>query len=192
MARVVRMPPAARMGLAAPTAHVAPPGNAAPRRKSTGRRSRAEIYGKHAAPKPSTTETQAGLLIKLIVSTIKPQCWTENGGSCTAEFFPTGMGLVVCAPPDVQEQVADLLDAVRKLQDVQVATEVKIVTATGGPAQEMLDRAAMSNVAAGQPLFLAPCQVARFMKALESDCHATVVQAPEGDLLQRPNVDGRL
>ena len=57
--------------------------------------------------------------------------------------------------------------------------EVKIVTVTGAPAQEMLDQTAMSNVAAGQPLFLAPCQVARFLTALESDRHASIVQAPK-------------
>src|SRR5205085_10263789 len=44
------------------------------------------------------------------------------------EYMPIGMALVIIQTPDVQEQVADLLDALRRLQDLQVAVEVRMIT----------------------------------------------------------------
>jgi hypothetical protein len=80
-----------------------------------------------AAAVPSAPTVHEAL-IKLITSTVSPQCWAALGGCCTVEYYPVGMGLVVHAPADVQEQVADLLGALRRLQDVEVAVEMRLVT----------------------------------------------------------------
>jgi type II secretory pathway component GspD/PulD (secretin) len=68
------------------------------------------------------------VLIKLVTNTVSPQTWSDVGGSGTIEYFPIGMALVINQTPDIQEQVAELLAALRRLQDMEVAVEVRIVT----------------------------------------------------------------
>jgi type II secretory pathway component GspD/PulD (secretin)/tetratricopeptide (TPR) repeat protein len=75
-----------------------------------------------------TKQTMQDMLIKLITNTVKPQTWAEVGGSGTIDYMPIGMALVINQTPDVQEQVADLLEALRRLQDLQVAVEIRIIT----------------------------------------------------------------
>ncbi len=75
-----------------------------------------------------TKQTYQDMLIKLITSTVAPTTWAEVGGSGSIDYMPIGMALVVNQTPDVQEQVSDLLDALRKLQDLEVAVEVRIIT----------------------------------------------------------------
>jgi type II secretory pathway component GspD/PulD (secretin)/tetratricopeptide (TPR) repeat protein len=75
-----------------------------------------------------TKQTMQDMLIKLITNTVAPQSWAEVGGSGTIDYMPIGMALVINQTPDVQEQVADLLEALRRLQDLEVAVEVRIIT----------------------------------------------------------------
>lgn len=68
------------------------------------------------------------VLIKLVTNTIQPHTWADVGGAGTIDYFPIGMALVVNQFDDVQEQIADLLDQLRRLQDVEVAIEVRMVS----------------------------------------------------------------
>jgi hypothetical protein len=72
--------------------------------------------------------TQEEQLINLIINTIDPASWSQRGGSATVEYFPLGMALVVNQTPAVQEQIADFLAALRRLQDAQVVVEMRLVT----------------------------------------------------------------
>jgi type II secretory pathway component GspD/PulD (secretin) len=67
-------------------------------------------------------------LINLIQNCISPQSWSAVGGAGTIDYFPTGLALVINQTMDVQEQVADLLEALRRLQDLEVAVEVRMIT----------------------------------------------------------------
>lgn len=75
-----------------------------------------------------TKQSMQDMLIKLITNTVAPQSWAEVGGAGTIDYMPIGMALVINQTPDVQEQVQDLLDALRRLQDLEVAVEVRIIT----------------------------------------------------------------
>src|SRR3989442_15596815 len=77
----------------------------------------------HASP--PTCEKQ---LIKLIETTVFPGSWADNGGRGTIEFMPIGMVLVVNQTPEIQEYVAKLLDRMRRVQDLQVALEVRVMS----------------------------------------------------------------
>lgn len=68
------------------------------------------------------------VLIKLVTNTVQPHTWADVGGAGTIDYFPIGMALVVNQFDDVQEQIADLLDQLRRLQDVEVAIEVRMVS----------------------------------------------------------------
>jgi type II secretory pathway component GspD/PulD (secretin) len=77
---------------------------------------------------PGQTHTVQDMLIKLITNTIEPHSWSDVGGPGTIDYFPIGMALIINQTPDVQEQVAELLDALRRLQDLEVSVEVRMIS----------------------------------------------------------------
>ena len=79
-------------------------------------------------PPGSTKKTIEDQLIKLVTTTIAPESWADVGGKGTIQYFPLGLGLVVNQTQDVQEQVFDLLQALRRLQDLEVAIEIRLIS----------------------------------------------------------------
>ncbi|HEY7326264.1 MAG TPA: hypothetical protein VH592_01395 [Gemmataceae bacterium] len=73
-------------------------------------------------------QTHEDMLIKLITNTIAPHSWAEQGGSGTIDFHPMTLALVVNQTPDIQDQIQDLLNALRRLLDQEVAVEVKFIS----------------------------------------------------------------
>ncbi len=70
-------------------------------------------------------------LIDLIVSTVEFDSWMENGtGEGEIQPFPTNLSLVVSQTQRVHEQIADLLEQLRRLQDLQVTIEVRFIRLT--------------------------------------------------------------
>jgi general secretion pathway protein D len=67
-------------------------------------------------------------LIELITSTIAPDSWDAVGGPGAIESFPTNLSLVISQTQDVHDQIADLLEQLRRLQDLQVTIEVRFIT----------------------------------------------------------------
>jgi general secretion pathway protein D len=97
--------------------------------------------GAHAGLTPSTVPIGSGpggmggganadfdSLIDLIVSTVQTDTWAENGGG-EAEIrpFPTNLSLVISQTQAVHEEIADLLEQLRRLQDLQVTIEVRFI-----------------------------------------------------------------
>jgi general secretion pathway protein D len=74
------------------------------------------------------TQADFDTLIDLITQTIAPQTWDTVGGPGSVEGFPTNLSLVVSQTQEVHEQIADLLDQLRRLQDLQVTIEVRFIT----------------------------------------------------------------
>jgi general secretion pathway protein D len=72
-------------------------------------------------------ETLQNVLVKMIQDTIEPHTWDTMGGSGHIEFYPMNMSLIVSQTPDVQEQVQQLLDRLRELQNLQVTVEVRFI-----------------------------------------------------------------
>jgi general secretion pathway protein D len=67
-------------------------------------------------------------LIDLIISTVASDTWAENGGG-EAEIrpFPGNLSLVISQTQAVHEEIADLLEQLRRLQDLQVTIEVRFI-----------------------------------------------------------------
>jgi general secretion pathway protein D len=68
-------------------------------------------------------------LIQLITSTIESN-WEQDGGTDTIQQFQSNLSLVVSAPQETHEAIADLLTALRRLQNLQVTIEVRFITLT--------------------------------------------------------------
>lgn len=70
-------------------------------------------------------------LIDLIVSTVEYDSWMENGtGEGEIQPFPTNLSLVISQTQRVHEQIRDLLEQLRRLQDLQVTIEVRFIRLT--------------------------------------------------------------
>jgi general secretion pathway protein D len=69
-------------------------------------------------------------LIDLITTTISTDSWIDNGGQGSISGFPTNLSLVVSQTQDIHADIADLLQQLRRLQDLQVTIEVRFITLT--------------------------------------------------------------
>jgi general secretion pathway protein D len=67
-------------------------------------------------------------LISLITSTVNPTSWDGVGGPGSIQPFETNLSLVISQTQQVHEEVADLLEQLRRLQDLQVTIEVRFIT----------------------------------------------------------------
>ncbi len=74
------------------------------------------------------SQADFGTLINLIQTTIETDSWQDNGGNGSIGAFPTNLSLVVTNTQDVHEKIVDLLKQLRRLQDLQVTIEVRIIT----------------------------------------------------------------
>jgi type II secretory pathway component GspD/PulD (secretin) len=86
-------------------------------------------------------------LMEKITTAVQPKSWTKSGGKGSIDYYPMGMALVVNQEPDVQEMVELFLEKLRKTQDQQVVTELRIITvsdkwyAKSGLAKELVPTA---------------------------------------------------
>ncbi len=67
-------------------------------------------------------------LEELITTTVAPETWEEVGGPGTISHLETNLSLVVRQTQEVHEEVAELLEQLRRMQDLQVTIEVRFIT----------------------------------------------------------------
>lgn len=121
-----------------------------------------------------TAPTCEKQLIKLIRSTIAPESWADAGGRGTIDYMPIGMAVVVNQTPEVQEQVAELLDRLRQAQNYQIALEVRMISVGDCLFEQIAGEFGL------QPTGLLDCHcVSRFLERIQNDQRSRVVQAPK-------------
>lgn len=76
----------------------------------------------------SITHADFSGLINLITTTVEPGTWDVDGGNGTIGTEENTLSLVIRQTSAVHEQIADLLKQLRKLQDLQVAVEVRFIS----------------------------------------------------------------
>jgi general secretion pathway protein D len=69
-------------------------------------------------------------IIELVTSTVAPTTWDAVGGSGNIKEFQNNLTLVISQTQEVHEQIVDLLEQLRRLQDLQVTIEVRFITLT--------------------------------------------------------------
>jgi general secretion pathway protein D len=69
-------------------------------------------------------------LIELIEGTVAPNSWDNMGGPGSIEPFAMNLSIVVSQTQDIHEQIVDLLEQLRRMQDLQVTIEVRFITLT--------------------------------------------------------------
>jgi type II secretory pathway component GspD/PulD (secretin) len=134
----------------------------------------AMVVGEGAGKTPSG-ELLDQKLIELIVSTIAPKTWTDQGGEGAIQYYPIGGALVVSQTPDVQEQVAELLEALRRLQDLEVLVEIRVLSVS----RDFLENADLGiDGKKSGPGFLEDKQVRELLEAVQSDRRSSIMTQP--------------
>lgn len=123
-------------------------------------------------------------LIKLITDTIAPRSWADHGGRGTIDYYPLTMSLVVTQTPEVQDQITDLLAAVRRVQEQEVAVEVKFAVVSDEALQELKQQGILGEMGKDKHgrekiALLDNAAMNRFMETIQSDVHTNVLQAPK-------------
>ncbi len=67
-------------------------------------------------------------LIDLIQTTVVPDTWEVLGGPSTMAPYPQNLSLVISTTSDVHDQISDLLESLRALQNLQITIEVRFIT----------------------------------------------------------------
>ncbi|MFO0866642.1 MAG: hypothetical protein U0744_18715 [Gemmataceae bacterium] len=83
--------------------------------------------GGTSVTKSMPNQTMEDMLMSLVKNTVAQSSWSDVGGPGTIQYYPLGMALVINQYSEVQEDVAALLAALRRLQDLEVAIEMKLV-----------------------------------------------------------------
>lgn len=84
--------------------------------------------GGGAAGISSATQPDFDSLVELITGTVEPNSWAQLGGPGTIKTHEMNLTLIVSNTQEVHEQIADLLNQLRRLQDLQVTLEVRFIT----------------------------------------------------------------
>ncbi len=86
--------------------------------------------GGSASSNGTNTDVDFESLVDLIISTVDPKSWIEGGGEGSIKGNENTLSLVIRTNQAVHEQIADLLDQLRRLQDLQVTVEVRFISVT--------------------------------------------------------------
>jgi type II secretory pathway component GspD/PulD (secretin) len=79
-------------------------------------------------PRHAPGQTLEDSLISLITGTVSANTWESVGGQGKIRYYPLGMALVVNQTQEVQEEIFALLEALRRLLDLEIAVEMRIVS----------------------------------------------------------------
>jgi general secretion pathway protein D len=90
---------------------------------------------------PSTAPSSAGpgglgggaqadfdTLIDIITGTVKPTSWEDVGAPGTIRPDPLTLSLIISQTQEIHEEIVELLQQLRRLQDLQVTIEVRFIT----------------------------------------------------------------
>src|SRR5262249_31647445 len=128
--------------------------------------------------KGEPAKTLEDRLLQILTSTIEPESWAQRGGAGTVEYFAPTMALVVSQTPEVHEKIAEMLKSMRRMQDVEVAVEVRLVSVT----EDFFRRKAKEfglPTEKEEPGFLNEKSLGRFLEAVQGDLQTNVMQAPK-------------
>lgn len=67
-------------------------------------------------------------LMMLIQSTVEPDAWDSVGGNSTMQPYAGNLSLVISTTSEIHDQIADLLESLRRLQNLQVTIEVRFIS----------------------------------------------------------------
>jgi type II secretory pathway component GspD/PulD (secretin) len=125
------------------------------------------------SPAKEESKTQEKSLIKLIHCMVDPASWSEAGGRGNMQYYPIGMALVIKQTGKNHQEIHNLLADLRRLQDIEVAVEMRLVTFS--PENKTLfPRSEPMEV-----VYLNDQETKELMNNLQEDRRTNIMQAPK-------------
>ncbi len=121
-------------------------------------------------------KTKEAWLMDKITRTVATNTWQETGGAASIQYYPLGMAVVVKQTPEIQAQVADLLATMRRVQNVQVAVEMRLVSMNNQYFGKL--RRQYPNLKKDGQLFLTDKQMFALLEDAQGDKNINVMQMP--------------
>jgi hypothetical protein len=132
---------------------------------------------------PRMAATTEDRLIQVITSTIQPDSWAARGSRGTIDYFPLTMSLVINQTAGVQEQVANMLTALRRQQDLEVAVEVRVLTVSDAVFEKIAPECTVKEKGDEDTPFrlkmLSDGDVVSLLETAQGDRRTNVMQAPK-------------
>jgi RNA polymerase sigma factor (sigma-70 family) len=136
------------------------------------------IEGLDVAPNSKERgKTKEEWLIKKIIRTVSPSSWEGSGGTGTIQYFPLGMALVVNNTPRVQDQVQYLLETMRRVQDVEVAAETRIISLNAAAFSKL--QGLLPQLKKDGHAVLSDAETFALLRKAQDDADTKVVQTPK-------------
>jgi RNA polymerase sigma factor (sigma-70 family) len=137
--------------------------------------------------KKEVDRTKEDWLIGKIIRTVSPSSWKESGGTGTVQFYPLKMSLVVSNTPRVQAQVQYLLETMRRVQEVEVVAETRILLLNAAcflKLQELLPQLKKDG-----RVVLNDAETFALLRKVQDDAATKVVEAPKITFFSGQRVD---
>jgi RNA polymerase sigma factor (sigma-70 family) len=122
-------------------------------------------------------KTKQDWLIKKITRTVSPASWEDSGGAGTIHYFPNGKALVVNNTPRVQSQVKYVLETMRRVQDVQVAAETRIISLNAASFVKL--QGLLPQLKKDGHAVMSDAETFALLRQARDDADTKVVQAPK-------------
>ncbi len=76
-------------------------------------------------------------LIELIETTVAPETWEALGGPSNMQPYAQNLSLVISTTSEVHDQIVELLESLRRLQNLQITIEVRFITLADSFAEQI-------------------------------------------------------
>jgi RNA polymerase sigma factor (sigma-70 family) len=116
-------------------------------------------------------------LIQKIIRAVAPQTWKEQGGTGSIQYYPLKMTLVVTNTPAVQAGVNDPLETMRRVQNIEVSVELRVVTVRESFFRKLQDL--FADLKVGGRRILNEAEVSELVEKVQTDRGTSVMQAPK-------------
>ncbi len=134
-------------------------------------------YDEASAPAHEEASVDFDSLIELITATVAPDTWEDLGGWGSIKPFPANLSLVVSQTQEVHDQIADLLEQLRRARNVQILLETEVVCAQEGVLQRL-----GYHFVSGDYAPLTPDQARRLRGGIQTSDQASARRLPRATL----------
>lgn len=128
-------------------------------------------------------------LVKLIRSTIEPSSWKKNGISI--HFFPLTSSLVVSHTVDVQEQIADMLDELRRVRDNrrEIQLSIRFVEVSDKVYKTLIQKLLSKKDKKEKAVILTRDETEKLFTDAQKDEGSSVLQTPRVTLVENQQIN---
>jgi hypothetical protein len=133
--------------------------------------------------------TREELLMDLIKDNVAKDSWERMGGAGSMQYFPLGKALVVTQHQEAHEEIQLLLASIRKLNELSVEVETRVVQMSPDMAKHW--RKVLAQAGARDVLTFDELHLFMLLESAQGDRTARVAQMPKMTLLNGQRAEHR-